>query len=158
MKTTVQRRLALLAGLFLLTLLVFATGVQVAQAVLVTGAGVGSDAVSFTASAHLAGSTPAAQRAHQQGVAVSGTRVATSARTQGRGGITLAPPAAASGVQPASSGTSSTTAWIVAGSAAALLIVGIAAWVLTRRRRQPGELASATYCAQHPEDSLCTAA
>jgi hypothetical protein len=156
MKTTVQRRLARLAGLLLLTLLVFATGVQAAQAALVAGAGVGSDTASFTAPARLQGLTPTAQSANQPGVAVSGTRVATSARTQGRGGITLAP-LAASGVRPASSGTSSTTAWIVAGSAAALLIVIVAAWVLIRRR-QPGELASATYCAQHPEDSLCAAA
>ena len=58
---------------------------------------------------------------------------------------------------PASSDASSTTAWIAVGSAAAVLLVGFAAWALLRRRRQPGELASAAYCAQHPEDPLCSA-
>jgi hypothetical protein len=59
--------------------------------------------------------------------------------------------------QPASSSASSTTAWIAAGTAAALAIIVIAAWALIRRQR-PGQLASASYCAQHPGDSLCRAA
>jgi len=57
---------------------------------------------------------------------------------------------------PASSDASSASAWIAVGSAAAVLLVGFAAWALMRRR-QPGELASAAYCAQRPEDPQCSA-
>jgi hypothetical protein len=42
MKITVQRRLALLAALLLLALVVFATGIQAAQAATVNGTGAGS--------------------------------------------------------------------------------------------------------------------
>jgi len=122
MKTAVQRRLALLAGLLIPSSLVFATGIQAA-----------------TPSAPLDGWVTAAN---------------TDARNQG---VLGAVPAPASGAQPASSDASSTTAWIAFGSAAAVLLVGFAAWALLRRRRQPGELASAAYCAQHPEDPLCSA-
>jgi hypothetical protein len=66
--------------------------------------------------------------------------------------------AAVTPAQPASSGTTSRSAWIVAGSAAAIVLVGFAAWALTRRRRQPGDRASAAYCAQHPDDAMCAAA
>jgi hypothetical protein len=70
----------------------------------------------------------------------------------------LAAVAAASGAAPASSDTSSSTGWMFAGSAAAILFVAFLAWALIRRRRQPGERASAAYCAQHPEDALCATA
>ena len=77
------------------------------------------------------------------------------AGTQGRGGIgPLAPTYVA---QPASTSSPSSTTWIAIGSALAVLIVGLTAWVLIRRRRSP-ELASASYCAQHPQDPLCAAA
>jgi len=122
MKTAVQRRLALLAGLLIPSSLVFATGIQAA-----------------TPSAPLDGWVTAAN---------------TAARNQG---VVGAAPAPASGAQPASSDASSATAWIAVGSAAAVLLVGFAAWALMRRRRQPGELASAAYCAQHPEDPQCSA-
>ena len=83
--------------------------------------------------------------------------VLTPARagTQGRGGIgPLAPTYVA---QPASTSSPSSTTWIAIGSALAVLIVGLTAWVLIRRRRS-AELASASYCAQHPQDPLCAAA
>ena len=132
MNATVQRRLTLLVGLLLLSLLVFAIGVQVAQAALVSGSGGGSGSAPVT--------TPA------------GTEV-------GRGGVGLAPASGAQdswSVMPTTSGTSSTTYWLI-GSAVAVLIAGIGAWALLRRRRQPAESASAAYCARHPEDSLCGA-
>ena len=138
MKSTVQRRFALLAGLLLLSLLVLATGVQAALAATVVGTGVsGSGTSSFTTPLQSQGLTAA--QLHHYG-----------------GGLqpVLNPRAA----QSASSGTSSRTAWIAAGSAGAVVIVGFAAWALMRRRRQPGERPSAAYCAQHPEDALCTAA
>jgi hypothetical protein len=150
MKATVQRRLTLLVGLLLLSLLVFAIGAQVAQASLVSGNGGGGSA-SVT--------TPAAgTEVGRGGVGLepaSGSLVSTStAGTEvGRGGFGLAQ---ASGAQTATSGTSSTTYWLI-GSAVAVLIAGIGAWALLRRRRQPAESASADYCARHPGDSLCGA-
>ena len=101
----------------------------------------------------------AAQVAQHAGIAASAPRVtAVTARagTQGRGGVASVPYATATGAAPVSSGRSSTTAWIVGGSAALIVVIG--AWALIRRRRQSGELASATYCAQHPEDPMCQAA
>jgi hypothetical protein len=157
MKTPVQKRLGRFAGLLLLSLLVFATGIQAAQAAVVAGTGTGSGTASSTAPPQLQGLTAARAHQHDQGGAVSVTAVTAPAGTQGRGGVALAPFASTSGAQTASSSTSSTTAWIV-GGAAAVLIAGIAAWALIRRRRQPGEPASATYCAQHPEDALCRVA
>ena len=125
-------------------------------------------AASFATTASLQGLTVAAQNAHHQGAAVSAPRVAAAAGTLGRGGVDSASLTPATGAQPASSassstaGTSSRTAWIAAGAIAAALII-VAAWVLARRRRRPDELAPATssaaanksFCAQHPEDSLC---
>jgi hypothetical protein len=152
MKITVQRRLALLAALLLLALVVFATGIQAAQAATVTGTGAGSGKSTIDAQ-----QLPTlAQVQQHQGIGPYASVTTASAGTQGRGGV--GPLAAASVAQPASSGTSSTSAWIAIGSALAALIVGITAWALLRRRRQPGESVSATYCAQHPEDSLCGAA
>ena len=151
MKATVQRRLTLLVGLLLLSLLVVAIGAQVAQASLVSGNGGGGGSASVT--------TPAAgTEVGRGGVGLepaSGSFVSTStAGTEvGRGGFGLAQ---ASGAQAVSSGTSSTTYWLI-GSAVAVLIAGIGAWALLRRRRQPAESASADYCARHPGDSLCGA-
>ncbi len=135
MKITAQRRLPLLAGLLLLAMIVFATGVQAAQAATVAGSGAGSGTASLTT--HIS---------QPQGL--------TGAQRSARGGrLAVNIPAAQSG----SLGTSSRTAWIAAGLAAAALIV-IAAWVLSRRRRRPGGRPSAAYCARHPEDPLCTTA
>jgi hypothetical protein len=199
MKTTTQRRPARLAGLLLLSLLVFATGVQAAQAALVSGSGAGSGTASFastpagtqgrggaalassTPATHLQGLTAATAAQHDQGTTVSATAATTPAGTQGRGGVAVASltPAQPQGLtaaqrhhyfgrfqptsnvlaaQPASSGATSRSAWIAAGAAAAIFIVGFAAWALTRRRRQPGDHPSEAYCAQHPEDAMCTAA
>jgi hypothetical protein len=204
MKITARRRLALLAGLLLLAVIVFATGVQAALAATVVGTGVsGSGTASATqkhgsgfpvpggqtatqagssaTSSQLQGLTAAAARQHVQGVVTSVPAVTAPAGTQGGGGFDaahFAPPqpqgltatrryarggrapsvANVSAAQAASSGTSSTTAWIAAGSAAAALIVGIAVWAPVRRRRRPGGRPSAAYCAQHPEDALCTTA
>ena len=165
MKTTSQTRLARLAGLVLLSMLVFAIGVQAAQAAVVAGSGAGSGAASLTAATQLQGLTA----------------VTAPAGTQGRGGVAAAAlsPAEAQGLtaaqrhhyfgrfqptsnvlaaQPASSGSTSRSAWIAAGSAAAIVLIGFAAWALTRRRRQPGDRPSAAYCAQHPDDAMCAAA
>ena len=140
MKTTAQSRLALLAGLLLLAVIVFATGIQAAQAATVVGTGVsGSGTSSFTTPLQPQGLTAAQLHHYNRGVPPLSS-------------VAVAQPASSS------SGTSSRTAWIAAGSAAAALIIVIAAWVLVRRRQQPGERQSAAYCAQHPEDPLCTRA
>jgi hypothetical protein len=139
MKITTQSRLALLAGLSLLALMVFATGVQAAQAATVAESGAGSGTV-FTTPHELQAPTAAAP---------AGTQGSTAVRRDAHAGRTT---------QVASASTaqsvSSRTVWIVAGSAAAALIV-ILAWVLVRSRRQPGGRPSAAYCAQHPGDPLC---
>jgi hypothetical protein len=84
MKTTLQSRLARFAGMLLLSSIVFAVGVQAAQANLATEGGSGS------------------------GSGVTGTLVA-QAGTQGRGGVSLAP-AAASAATSASSASSGSVA------------------------------------------------
>ena len=144
MKTSAQLRLVRLSGLLLLSLLVVALAVSSAQA---AGSG-GNSSQQLTLAQVL-------QR-HAAG-ATTGTAAFTSAQpgTQGRGGIgPLAPTYVA---QPASTSSPSSTTWIAIGSALAVLIVGLTAWVLIRRRRS-AELASASYCAQHPQDPLCAAA
>ena len=176
MKTSLHRRLVPLAGLVVLSLLVAATGVQAAQARLMEPSGPVSKTSSsqlptaaqvaqhkgiVTSAQSLSGVQlpTAAQVAQHKGLVASPPRVtAVTARagTLGRGGVASVPYARATGAAPVSSGSSSTTAWVVAGSAALIVVIG--AWALIRRRRQPRELASATYCAQHPEDPLCQAA
>ncbi len=156
MRITAPRRLALLAGLMLLALVVLATGIQAAQAANVTGTGAGSGTASFTSTNQLQGLTAARAAQHDRGTVVAVTAATAPAGTQGRGGAAPAAFAPASGAQPAASGTP--TAWIIAGSLAAALLVGFIAWALVRRRRQLSARPSAAYCAQHSEDALCTAA
>ncbi len=165
MKTTFQRRSVLLASLLLLSLLVLATGIQAAQAATVAGTGAGSGTTATSTTTQDGWLTAANTAARDRDVAAA---AATSTTTQD-GWLTAANTAArdrdvaaaaatrqASGAQPASSDTSSTTAWIAVGSVAAVLLIGFATWALMRRR-QPGELPSAAYCAQHREDPLCSA-
>jgi hypothetical protein len=175
MKITVQRRLALLAALLILALVLFAAGIQAAQAANAAGTGAGSGTSTIDTpqlptlaqvqqhqgiGPYASGTAPQlptlAQVQQHQGIGPYASGTTASAGTQGRGGV--GPLAAASVAQPASAVTLSTSARIAIGSALAALIVGITAWALLRRRRQPGESVSATYCAQHPEDSLCGAA
>jgi hypothetical protein len=141
-----------------LALLVFATGIQAAQAATVDGTGAGQSAASFTQSSQLQGLTAVNAAQHDQGASVSLPAVTAPAAAQGRGGFDAAQFTPPSGSQAAPSGSSSTTAWIAAGSTAAVLLVGFATWALMRRRRQPSARASAAYCAQHPDDALCIAA
>jgi hypothetical protein len=177
MKITAQRRLALLAGLLLLSLLVFAISFQAAQAALVTGTGAGTGKSTINA---LQLPTLAQVQQHK-GIGPYVPVTTAQAGTQGRGGVAVAsltpsqpqgltaaqrhhyfgrfqPSSNVLAAQPASTGATSRSAWIAAGSAAAIVLIGFAAWALTRRRRQPGDRASAAYCAQHPDDALCTAA
>ena len=174
MKTRLHKRLALLAGLLILSSLVFATGILAAtpttsQDGWLTAAntaarnrGVGAAATPTTTQDSWV--TSANTASDNQGVVLDAatptlsqdgwlTAANTAVRQQGVAG---AADAQASGAPPASSGTSFTTAWIAVGSVAAVLLVGFATWALMRRR-QPGELPSAAYCAQHPEDPLCRA-
>jgi hypothetical protein len=177
MKTTLHGRLARLAGLLLLLSVVFATG---ALSALAAGGGAGSSTASSTLGNIPQGLT-AAQRHHYFGPPQSVVALPAQAGTEGRGGVALTPftPTGQQGLtaaqgrndighfqpvatilatQPASSSSSDTSAWIAGGVAAAIFVVGFAAWALTRRRRQPGEPGSPAYCAQHPDDALCTAA
>jgi cobalamin biosynthesis Mg chelatase CobN len=158
MKTTVQRRLALLAGLLLLSSIAIAAGAATAQAATVAGAGAASGAAP---AATFAQSRAAAYlRAHDRGFVATVPAVTAPAATQGstavgrgvRAGRSAADIPAA---QPGSSGASAASAWIFAALAAAALAV-IAVWALVRRRRQPNGRPSAAYCAQHPDDPLCT--
>lgn len=135
MKITTKRRLALLAGLFLVASIVVATSVQTAQANLASTGGSAGGTTVAAAPIPLHG-PPAVLRAHGQGVSMPAGTAPAAAGTQG----------------------SSRTAWIVGGSAAAALVVVIGTWALLRRRRQPSGHPSAAYCAQHPEDPLCTMA
>ena len=57
MKTAQKRRLTLLVGLLLLSLLVLAIGVPVAQAMLVSGSGAGGGSASVTTSAAPSGTS-----------------------------------------------------------------------------------------------------
>ena len=145
MKSRAQGSSALLAGLLLLALLVFATGIQAAQAATVDGTGAGQSAASFTQSSQLQGLTAVNAAQHDQGASVSLPAVTAPAAAQGRGGFDAAQFTPPSGSQ-------------AAGSTAAVLLVGFATWALMRRRRQPSARASAAYCAQHPDDALCIAA
>jgi ubiquinone/menaquinone biosynthesis C-methylase UbiE len=153
MKITAPKRLALLAGLLLLALIVFATGIQAAQAAPAGTQGRGGfDAAHFTAPQPQGrGGFDAARFTAPQPQGL------TAAHRYAHGGR-FQPPANVLAAQSGSSGASTRTAWIAAGAAAAALIVVIAAWALSRRRRQPGGRPSPAYCAQHPEDALCTTA
>jgi hypothetical protein len=133
MKITLKRRLALLAGLLLVSLPVFAIGLQAAQA-LPTSAG-----------------TALAGTQGRGGVNAAPLTLAL-AGTQGRGGVNAAPLTLASGTQaastitqPTSSGISSTTAWIAAVAVVGALLIG--SWALVRRRRQRQAL---PICEVHP--------
>jgi hypothetical protein len=173
MKTTLHRRLVLLACLTVLSSVVLATGAQVVLAMRDTGrTSVSSTTTSTTAvqgggqaqkrfigptieAAKLGLATAAegklntGQPVNAQEWAASEHALTAAAGTQGRGGVNAPSVAAASGQQAAPSGTtspastSSRTTWIIVGSALAALIVVVAAWAVMRRRR-PGELAPAT--------------
>ncbi len=186
MHTSAQKRLVRFSGVLLLSLLVVSLGVQAAQAAQGTGSGTSTfNTLQLPTLAQVQqhqGIGPYAPRVATAQLPTgwawganyvpggSSTSVATALREAAAQALILhrhhfnnvSNTVAGSGTiaaaqAPASSGTSSTTTWIVAGSAAAALIVVIAAWALARRRRRPGALASATYCAQHPEDPLCSA-
>ena len=103
----------------------------------------------------LAAFTPAQAGTQDRGGVNLALLTPAQAGTQGRGGI--GPLAPAFVAQPASASSLPSTTWIAIGSALAVLVVGLTAWMLIRRRRSP-ELASASYCAQHPQDPLCAAA
>ena len=135
MKTTAQRRLARFTGLVLLSLLVVATGVQVAQA-----------AANST--------TPAATWEGRGGItAFSDTPAAGAGGTGGMASVR-----GVTATQPGLSGTPPTASWIIVGSAIAVLAIGLATWALITRRRQRDEPLSVAFCAQHPEHAMCRTA
>jgi hypothetical protein len=158
MKITLKRRLALLAGLLLLSLPVFAIGLQAAQA-LPTSAGTALAGTQGRGGVNAAPLTLALAGTQGRGgvnaapltLALAGTQgrggvnaaplTLALAGTQGRGGVNAAPlttvsgtQAASTSTQPASSGMSSTTAWIAAVAVVGALLIG--SWALVRRRRQ----------------------
>ncbi len=142
MKTTAQRRLARFTGLVLLSLLVVAVGVQVAQAA----------ASSTTPAAGTQGRGAAAALSTTSSVGTQSSFDAT-AFTRGRGGIALVRGVTAA--QPGLSGTPSTGSWIIVGSALAMLVMVLAAWALISDRRQRDEPLSVAYCERHPEHAMC---
>ncbi len=169
MKTTLQRRLVLLACLTVLSSLVLATGAQVVLAVRHTGGtSVSSTTTSTTATqgggevqkrfigptgeaAKLGLATAAEGKLNTAQPVIAqelATEHALAAATRGLGWFN-APSALASGQWAISAGTtspastSSRTTWIIVGSALAALIV-VVAWAVMRRRRRPSELAPAT--------------
>ena len=145
MKTTAQRRLARFTGLALLSLLVIAVGVQVAQAA----------ASSATPAAGTQGRGGVAPLATTPSAGTQG-RFDSTAFTRGRGGI--ASVRGVTAAQPGLSGTPSTASWIIVGSALAVLMMGLAAWALISNRRQRDEPLSVAYCARHPEHDMCVTA
>ena len=166
MKTTAQIRLARFTGLVLLSLLVVATGVQMAQA----AANSAAPAATWEGRGGITAlaTTPAATWEGRGGITALATTPA--ATWEGRGGITAfsdTPAAAAGGrggmatvrgvtaAQPGLSGTPSNASWIIVGSAIAVLAIGLATWALISRRRQRDEPLSAAFCAQHPEHAMC---
>ena len=162
MKATAQRRLTLLVGLLLLSLLVFAIGVPVAPASVVSGSGGGGGSAPDTTSVSVTQDSWSVMPVASAGSGtINVTPSSRLAQIQSDHGFRAATPAGSGTINAAqsaaSSGTPSTTYWLI-GAAAAVLIAGMGAWALLRRRRQPAESASAAYCAQHPEDSLCGAA
>jgi hypothetical protein len=140
MKTTANIRLAALAGLSTLSLLVLvlAVGLEAAPAMYVAGAGVGGGTTTvgtFVPPAQL----DAALVRHGQL-----DRVASYA-------------APASTTQTAASGGVSTTTWVIIAVVVAML--AIAGWLLLRQRGRPRDSASrsAAFCSLHPEDARCPA-
>ena len=146
MKTNVHKRLARLAGLLALSLLVVATSVQAAQAASVQGSGVAVLSSEVTVQPQVPvtdGWLTVATKA------TDGWLTAGSVAAQSNASL----PHPASGRVPAPSNpvgvTSSdgwtTVDWIGAGvGAAALLVVGFTIWALRRRPRPLGEPASVT--------------
>ena len=153
MKIAAQRRLASLAGLLLLALVVSAVGVQAAQAVLATNTGGASGTVAVTpalaATQGRGGFDASSFIAPQQQGPAAAQLQANGGRLPGEAHVLAASPGMS---------TSSTIAWIIGGTAAAVVIVLIAVLVPTRRRRQAGERPSKAYCAEHPDDALCMTA
>ncbi len=148
MRIPAQRRPALLAGLLLLASIVLATGIQTAQARVEVG-GAPAPVVAAPAATQGRGGFDAA---HFTPPRPQGLTAAERRAHGGRSSSAADVPAAQAG----SFGVSSTSTWIVIGSFAAVLLVGYAVWTLMRHRRRPGGRPSAAYCAQHPDDALCT--
>ena len=136
MTTTLRHRSAVLAGLFLLSLIVLAMSIQTSSAMRSTGAGTGGGDVSVTPP------TPAqAQIALVKHAQLDRVQAAT---------------APAGTVQSASAGGTSTTTWIVIAVLLAALLIGV--WAFLRRRSGP-EVATSdgAFCSLHPEDAKCGA-
>jgi hypothetical protein len=108
MKTSTQKRLMRLSGVFLLSLLVVVITAQAAQAAQASG------------TQNLGGVIPAPQE--HQALPATGAQAPAQPLTQVPGGQSTAP------------GTSSSTPWIV-GGAVAVIVLAIGAWALLRRRR-----------------------
>jgi LPXTG-motif cell wall-anchored protein len=135
MTTTLRHRSAVLAGLFLLSLIVLAMSIQTSSAMRSTGAGTGGG-VSVTPP------TPAqAQIALVKHGQLDRAQAAT---------------APAGTVQLASTGGTSATTWIVIAILLAALLIGV--WAFLRRRSGP-EVATSegAFCSLHPEDAKCGA-
>jgi LPXTG-motif cell wall-anchored protein len=136
MTTTVQRRSVILAGLILLSLLVFAVRLDTSQATRPLGTGAGGGGVTVT---------PLTQA--QAGVALL---------KHGQLDRVHAAVAPATTVQVASTGGTSTTTWVILAVALAALAIGV--WFLVRRRRMSRFAAPAdSFCSLHPQDARCPA-
>jgi hypothetical protein len=141
MNDTPRRRLAGLAGLTLVALLVCAMAVQTAAAYNVTGSGAGSGVVA------LSGPEPAAASSAQ-------TTSLSGATLPGRGGI-----GSVAADTPARSRTTPTDSnvWAAILFSLAALLAGAVAWIAVGRRRRLTGPSLAAYCARNPTDSMCGA-
>jgi hypothetical protein len=138
MNHTAQRRLARLAGLVLVTLLVCAIAAQMAAAYRLDGSGFGDGVVA------LSGPEPAA---------ASEGATTPPATLQGRGGIASAAVDARSQPTPADTNASAAILFSLAA-----VLVGVVVWIAIDRRRRLTGPSLAAFCARNPADPRCAAA
>lgn len=133
MQTAIRKKLPVLVGLVVLSLVLLAAEAQIVQAMRDVGTGTQTSAVS---------------------PAVSGTSGINAALP------TPAPGKIAVPSSTASTASSSNTAMIIVGGAIAALAIIALAWALARRSGEPDldESGRAAYCALHPDDALCRSA
>lgn len=134
MTTTLRRRSAILAGLFLLSLVVLATSLDESWATRPLGTGATSSGAA-TAPTQAQALTALVKHVQLDGVHAA------------------AVPAAAA------TAPTSVSTWVWVALAVALAALAIGVWALAVRRRSPRPTTSAdAFCTLHPQDARCPAA